>query len=113
MLALGDPTDTNQQQQQEQQGLPVWASKLLAVGALVLVSVGGAALPFCLQRKAAAEEVGPLGAPLGVETQQEDGVAPPRPRWRHSWVHVMLVFLNCFACGEYCCCCCIIYCCCC
>ncbi|KAL8426487.1 hypothetical protein Efla_001789 [Eimeria flavescens] len=79
------------EQQQQQQGLPVWASKLLATGILMLVSAGGAALPVYLQRKAAAEET----LHQGEETRSL------QTRQRQSWVQVLLVFLNCFACGAF------------
>ncbi|KAL8273127.1 hypothetical protein Esti_002885 [Eimeria stiedai] len=90
LLAWADPGPAEQQQQQQQQGLPVWASKLLATSILVLVSAGGAALPVYLQRRAAAEET----------PEQEAG--PPSRRTRNqSWMQVVLVSLNCFACGAF------------
>ncbi|KAL8455271.1 hypothetical protein Emag_000855 [Eimeria magna] len=92
LLAWAHPAPAaEQQQQQQQQGLPVWVSKLLATAILVLVSAGGAALPVYLQRRAAAEET----------PQQEAETTSPRRRRKQSWVQVVLVFLNCFACGAF------------
>ena len=92
-LLQQDPLQRQQQQQhdvgeEQQHEFPVWASKLFAVCVLTAVSAGGAVLPFYLQRKAAANS----------QQQQQQGGRRNCSRKR-TWIQVMLVFLNCFACG--------------
>ncbi|OEH77400.1 zip zinc transporter domain-containing protein [Cyclospora cayetanensis] len=113
LRALAHPSHTEQPQQQQQAAdnhdkFPVWASKLLAVGSLVLVSAAGAALPFYLQRKVVAahepeHEEGSLfrGPRRNEASYNGSGALPVRPRRPESWIQVTLVFLNCFACGAF------------